>query len=189
MKIDAFLKLFVPRDDSFFPLFEEAAGVLIRASELLQQLMDATNLEERAALIKQIKAAEHEGDDLTHKIYQQLNKSFITPFDREDIQELTSKLDDVIDFINGTAQRIGLYKPKQILPPLKELADVIHEAAGEIWVDRCWASLYAFFPGLQQGAGKLRAWFQESAAKRGICTHANPQPWRRQLQYLRCLPH
>jgi len=132
MKIDAFLKLFVPRDDSFFPLFEEAAGILIRASELLQQLMDAATLEERGVLIKQIKAAEHDGDELTHKIYQQLNKSFITPFDREDIQELTSKLDDVLDFINGTAQRIGLYKPKQILPPLKELADVIHEAAGEI---------------------------------------------------------
>ena len=132
MKIDAFLKLFVPRDDSFFPLFEEAAGILIRASELLQQLMDAATLEERAVLIKQIKAAEHDGDELTHKIYQQLNKSFITPFDREDIQELTSKLDDVIDFINGTAQRIGVHTKVADAKGLKEEAEGV-EVVDEVF--------------------------------------------------------
>ncbi|MCK9203380.1 MAG: DUF47 family protein [Bacteroidales bacterium] len=132
MNFNAFVKLFVPRDDSFFPLFEDGARVLIKAADLLKELMATETIEQRDPIIKQIKAAEHEGDDITHKIYQQLNKSFITPFDREDIQELTSYLDDVIDYINGSAQRIGLYKPKYIYPILKDLADVISEASKEI---------------------------------------------------------
>jgi len=132
MKIDFFLKLFVPTDTSFFPLFEEDAKVLIKAAELLQNLMATNTIEERDAIIKQIKAVEHEGDDVTHKIFQQLNKSFITPFDREDIQTLTSALDNIVDYINGTSQRIGLYKPKSFPPLFKAIADVIYDAAKEI---------------------------------------------------------
>jgi predicted phosphate transport protein (TIGR00153 family) len=132
MKVDFFLKLFVPTDTSFFPLFEEDAKVLIKAAELLQNLMATDTIEERDPIIKQIKAVEHEGDDVTHKIFQQLNKSFITPFDREDIQTLTSALDNIVDYINGTSQRIGLYKPKSFPPLFKAIADVIYEAAKEI---------------------------------------------------------
>jgi uncharacterized protein len=132
MKIDSLLKLFVPKDTSFFPLFEEDAKVLIRSAELLQKLMATDTIEERDPIIKQIKAVEHEGDEITHKIFQQLNKSFITPFDREDIQTLTSALDDVVDYINGASQRIGLYKPKKFPVLFKDFADVIYEAAKEI---------------------------------------------------------
>ena len=87
MKLDAFLKLFVPNDNSFFPLFEEDAKILLRASGLLRNLMAATP-DEREAITRQIKEVEHEGDETTHRIYQQLNKSFITPFDREDVHAL-----------------------------------------------------------------------------------------------------
>ncbi len=132
MNLDNILKFFVPQDNSFFPLFEENATILLKASELLKDLMTLDSIEERDEIIKQIKAVEHDGDDITHKIFQQLNKSFITPFDREDIQELASSLDDVIDFINGTAQRIQLYKPKAFMPVFIEMADVINQAATEI---------------------------------------------------------
>ncbi|MEI6901140.1 MAG: DUF47 family protein, partial [Bacteroidota bacterium] len=95
MNLDNILKFFVPQDTSFFPLFEENSKILIRASELLKRLMTLESIQERMDVIKVIKSVEHEGDDVTHKIFQQLNKSFITPFDREDIQELASSLDDV----------------------------------------------------------------------------------------------
>ncbi len=78
--------------------------------------MATETIDQRTPIIKQIKSVEHEGDEIARKIYYQLNKSFITPFDREDIQELTSYLDDVVDYINGAAQRIGLMQA-QIHPP------------------------------------------------------------------------
>ncbi len=132
MKIDSLLKIFVPKDDSFFPLFEDGAHVLIQSADLLKQLMLTETIDQRAPIIKKIKSMEHQGDEITHKIYQQLNKSFITPFDREDIQELASSLDDVVDYINGTAQRIGLYKLKVIHPDFILFAEIIYDAAKEI---------------------------------------------------------
>lgn len=132
MKVDFLLKLFVPKDTSFFPLFEEDAKILIRAAELLKELMATKTFEERGLIIKQIKSVEHEGDEITHKIYKQLNKSFITPFDREDIQSMASSMDDVTDYINGTSQRIELYKPKVIHPYFIEFAETIFQAAKEI---------------------------------------------------------
>jgi len=132
MNLDTFLKFFVPKDDSFYPLFEEDAKILIRASELLKHLLRTNDLNEREAIIQQIKDTEHNGDDITHKIFQQLNRSFITPFDREDIQELASTLDDVVDFINGIGQRIQIYKPKIFMPVFLEMADIIYQCAIEI---------------------------------------------------------
>jgi predicted phosphate transport protein (TIGR00153 family) len=132
MNWDRLLKLFVPKDYSFFPLFEGSAQNLIKASELLKTLVVCEDMEHREEITKQIKAMENTGDDITQKIYDQLNKSFITPFDREDIHELASNIDDVIDFINGSARRINLYKPKTLSFTFKEMADVIFEAAKEI---------------------------------------------------------
>ena len=132
MNLDTFLKYFVPKDDSFYPMFEEDAKILIKASELLRNLMQTNNLDEREAIIRQIKDVEHDGDEVTHKIFQQLNRSFITPFDREDIQELASTLDDVVDFINGIGQRILVYKPKEYMPVFLEMAEITYQCAKEI---------------------------------------------------------
>ena len=101
MNIDWLLKLFVPKDTSFFPLFEENAAILVKAADHLKALMLTDKVQDRDAYIIQIKQLENDGDDLTHKIFQHLNHSFITPFDREDIQKLASSLDDVVDYING----------------------------------------------------------------------------------------
>jgi len=132
MNLDYFLKFFVPNDTTFFPLFEKDVKVLVKAAELFKTLVDTDSIGQRDPIIKQIKAMELEGDDITHEIFGQLNKSFITPFDREDIHELASSLDDVLDHLNGASQRIRLYKPKVLLPVLKEFSELIYQAAKEI---------------------------------------------------------
>jgi hypothetical protein len=132
MNIDKFLKFFVPKDHSFYPLFEADAKNLVKASDLLRSQMAATETEEHEKINKEIKDVELIGDEITNKIYVQLNKSFITPFDREDIHELTAHIDDVVDSINGISRRICLYKPKKLMPVYKEMAEMINEAAKEI---------------------------------------------------------
>ena len=125
MNIDRILKFFVPKDHSFFPLFESDAENLVKASELLKELMSSTLISQNHERIyKEIKDVEHIGDEITDKTYEQLNKSFITPFDREDIHELTAHIDDVVDSINGIARRICLYKPKKLMPVYKEMAEL-----------------------------------------------------------------
>jgi predicted phosphate transport protein (TIGR00153 family) len=132
MNIDKFLKFFVPKDHSFYPLFEEDAKNLVKATELLREQMSATDQEVHDKIHKDIKEIEHIGDDITDRSFQALNKSFITPFDREDIHELTASIDDVVDSIDGVSRRICLYKPKKLMDVYKEMAELIHEAALEI---------------------------------------------------------
>lgn len=132
MNIDSFLKFFVPKDHSFFPLFEANARNLIKATEKLKELMNSTDPAEHDRLNREIREIEHAGDEITVKTYMQLNKSFITPFDREDIHELTAHIDDVVDSINGISRRIWLYKPKKLIPIYKEMAELIYLAAKEI---------------------------------------------------------
>lgn len=132
MNIDSILKIFVPKDHSFFPLFESDAQNLLKASEILMDLMGTTEHAEHERLHKKINDLEHIGDDITVKTYEALNKSFITPFDREDIHELTANIDDVVDSINGISRRIFQYKPKKLMPIYKEMAELIFEAAVEI---------------------------------------------------------
>lgn len=132
MSIDKFLKFFLPKDHSFHPLFEEDAKNLVKASELLNTMLSFTETEDHERIHKEIKKVELIGDDITDKTYMQLNKSFITPFDREDIHALISNIDDVVDSINGVARRICLYKPKKLLPVYKKMAEMILEATKEI---------------------------------------------------------
>jgi uncharacterized protein len=132
MNIDSFLKFFVPKDHSFFPLFESDAQNLVKATEFLKELMSSTDIIDHERLYKEIRDVEHIGDEITNKTYEQLNKSFITPFDREDIHELTAHIDDVVDSINGIARRICLYRPKKMMPIYKEMAELIYAGAKEI---------------------------------------------------------
>ncbi|HNR42737.1 MAG TPA: DUF47 family protein [Bacteroidales bacterium] len=132
MNIDKLLKFFVPKDHSFFPLFVEDAKNLVKAARLLNELLSSTELDDHERINKQIKELEHIGDQITDKIFQQLNKTFITPFDREDIHELAGSIDDVVDSINGISRTVCLYKPKSIMPVCGQLAQMILEGTGEI---------------------------------------------------------
>jgi uncharacterized protein len=140
MNIDKILKFFVPKDHSFHPLFEADVANLVKATELLKELLTGEDPQDNERVHKEIKDVEHIGDEITDKTYQALNKSFITPFDREDIHELTAHIDDVVDSIHGISRRIILYKPKKLLPVYKEMSMMINEAALEIQKAIHWLS-------------------------------------------------
>ena len=136
MSINDLLKFFVPKDESFFPLFEGTAKCILEAAKLLNDIMYQESDQQRSESISNIKKLEHEGDNYTHKIYEQLNKSFLTPFDREDIHTLASHLDDVLDFIYDISQRIEWYKfkTKEFSDEFKHFVSIINEMAEEIQI-------------------------------------------------------
>jgi len=113
----------IPRDTNFFAMFLAMADNLISGARTLVDLFDDYHNVERK--IEEIRNIEHEGDDLTHAILTRLNQTFITPFDREDILQLASKLDDVLDFINAACARIVMYRITAPPPAAGELAKII----------------------------------------------------------------
>ena len=92
-------QVLAPRGREFFDLFEEAAGNIVRAADLLERLL--RDYPEARELAREILTCEHEGDRITHDVIHALNSSFVTPIDREDILQLTSALDDIVDFTEG----------------------------------------------------------------------------------------
>jgi predicted phosphate transport protein (TIGR00153 family) len=113
----------IPREAKFFDLFEQMSKTMVMAAKELKKLVDTwTDIETKVAVITEI---EHEGDTTTHQIMYQLNRSFVTPFDREDITLLAHALDDVIDLIHAAADTMLLYKVKTPGKRAKELADII----------------------------------------------------------------
>lgn len=127
-----FLSFLTPKDKKFFPLFEKASENLVKTSEALIVLTTTKSQEERAQRIREIEHLEHSGDNITHLIYNELGKNFITPFDREDIHDLASAIDDVIDFIHGSAKRIDLYKIDEMGESIPALARCIRDGAIEL---------------------------------------------------------
>jgi len=120
----------IPRDEKFFDLFDQIAIRLVRAAKMQQQLFsEPARIVEHVAAIKEV---EHEADVLTHDVITRLNKSFVTPFDREDIHELASRLDDVVDLIDGTARRAVMFRITTVREPARLLADVIVRAADSL---------------------------------------------------------
>ena len=132
MNLDKIFGFFVPKDRKFFPLFIEAADNMVVASELLIKLMGENDLIQREVYIKQIREAEHKGDDITYKLLVELNGTFITPFDREDIHQLISTMDDVIDYIHTASTRVHFYKLPTFPEEFVKIADYIHAANKEI---------------------------------------------------------
>lgn len=132
MLFDKIIQKLLPTDERFYSLFEESTRNLLNASSLLTKLPKAKTLQEREKLAVQIHAIEHIGDDLTHRIYSELNSTFVTPFDREDIHELASSIDDVLDELDGSIGRIVLYKVKEIPSSVARLIDVLHLSIEEL---------------------------------------------------------
>ncbi len=132
MSLNPILQYFVPKDRKFYPLFEQASSNLLAISNVLVELMVAPTAEKRMPLVRQIEKLEHVGDEITHTIFQEVSTTFITPFDREDIQRLASVLDDVIDYIHGSAKRIELYKMEPIHPAMIKLSELILQCAVEL---------------------------------------------------------
>src|SRR5205807_6170793 len=118
------------RDREFFDLFEEAAGNIQRAAELLEQMLQ--DYPENSELAREILICEQHGDRITHDIVQRLNNTFVTPIDREDILALASALDDIVDYTEEVADYRGLYKIEAPMDQAIWLARVLKEASAQI---------------------------------------------------------
>ena len=117
----------IPREESFFDLFETMAHKVQEGAEaLLELLKDYADLDRKAGRVLDI---EHEGDEITHEVMRRLNTTFITPFDREDIHRLASNMDDVLDHIEAAAESLQLYGIEAPLPQMVSLAETLAEAA------------------------------------------------------------
>jgi len=132
MGLGSLLRFFLPHDDKFLPYFEQAADNLRDAANLYAGLAKATSPEELSAGREEIKKLEHVGDKLTHTIFEELNKSFITPFDREDIYTLTKSMDDVLDLIDHVSDIFTLYRIEKLEDGMVMLLEVTRRAVNDI---------------------------------------------------------
>ena len=123
---------FLPKDEGFFVLFDQLSSRLRTSAAILRELFaEPHRLEELAA---KIKAEEHAADALTYDIMQRIDRSFVTPLDREDIHLLASRLDNVVDLIDGTARRVQMFQVTDRREQALELIDVLVECAEVIAV-------------------------------------------------------
>jgi predicted phosphate transport protein (TIGR00153 family) len=122
--------IFSSRDREFFDLFEEAASNVVRGADLLDQML--AHFPDRADLARDIVICEQEGDRIAHDIHHKLNSTFVTPIDREDILELTSDLDDIIDLIDEVADYLGLYKIEAPMEQSQRMAHILLQATRQI---------------------------------------------------------
>jgi len=121
---------FIPREEKFFDLFEQGTRNMVKAAHKLKELVDVwENVEEKVGEITRL---EHEGDIITHQIMAQSHRTFVTPFDREDIALLAHVMDDVTDFIHAAADAMLLYRVDSPSQRARELADIIVQAATEV---------------------------------------------------------
>lgn len=126
------MKIFMPKDRVFYSLFEEVAGNVSKMGNTLKQVVSEPDFDKRAALIAKVEDLEHVNDELTHRIFTELGRNFITPFDREDIHYLASALDDICDYIFATAKKINFYKVNPNDNGIQKLADLIEQGCEHI---------------------------------------------------------
>lgn len=119
-----------PKSNQFYDLFERAASNILQGARLLEDFVrDHNDLESK---LRKIEDVEHAGDQITHDTMEKLNKTFITPLDREDIHALVSEMDDILDLIYGTANRMVLYKVPAPGPDLKKVVQILVRAVEEV---------------------------------------------------------
>ncbi|MFN6114843.1 MAG: DUF47 domain-containing protein [Flavobacteriales bacterium] len=129
MSLESILKIFKPRDRVFFYHFEASAANVLKMSEDLILIMNTEPGSQRTALLERLEIAEHANDDLTHTIFTDLARNFITPIDREDIHYLATSLDDVADFILASAKNLELFGIGKPDETCRELARLVNEGA------------------------------------------------------------
>src|SRR5437868_280160 len=132
MALNSIMKIFMPKDKVFYSLFEEVAENVAKMGNSLKQVVSEPDFDRRAALISKIEDLEHVNDDLTHRIFTELGRNFITPFDREDIHYLASALDDICDYIFASAKKINFYKVNPNDQGIQKMADLIDQACIQV---------------------------------------------------------
>ncbi|MFA7042773.1 MAG: DUF47 family protein [Bacteroidales bacterium] len=152
---NSFFSKFTPKEPKFFPVLKEMSDVMLVASDLLIEFIRNYDHATAADYYKKIKEQEKKGDMLSNKIFDDLNTTFITPFDREDINHLAGRLDDVTDYINSCAKRMVLYNPASMPPSAGEMAALIKE--GVICIGKAVDELDV----LKKDAKKIKGYCQE----------------------------
>ncbi|MEG0518118.1 MAG: DUF47 family protein [Bacteroidales bacterium] len=129
MKIDKFFQYFVVKEKKFYPLYIRQAEIVENAAELLVKLLKEESPEKRKEISKEIKKLETQGDEVERQLFDELYKTFVTPFDREDVQMLTSRVETFLDFIHDSAKKIVIYHPQTIDKVWVEIGEAILEDA------------------------------------------------------------
>jgi predicted phosphate transport protein (TIGR00153 family) len=132
MSIDKVIRWFMPKEERFHGLLERATQNLLLAARVFSEVAHAQSLEERRVKGVQLKALEREGDGITRQIFEALNTTFITPFDREDIRSLASDLDDILDHLESVAKYLVLFELGEAPEPLRRFAEILTSMAAEI---------------------------------------------------------
>jgi uncharacterized protein len=130
--INSFMKLFLPKDRIFYKLFEEVSVTSLEMAKLLKKMVSEPSYDEREKYLREIEDLEHKNDDVTHKIFTELSRNFITPFDREDIHYLASAMDDVADYIFASAKKINFYRVDPLHESFSKMADLIVQGCDSI---------------------------------------------------------
>ncbi len=133
MSLNSIFQFFVPKDNKFFPLFEQASANLIILAETLHEAVNAPK-EQREDYFKKIEELEAIIEEITHKTHLELSRNFITPFDREDIHSLIKAIDNVADFMHGAASKMRLYQVEKITKSIRKLTEINLEACQLIGV-------------------------------------------------------
>ena len=127
MALNSIMKIFLPKDRIFYSLFEEVAGNVSLIGKTLKMVIHEPDFDKRAALISKVEDIEHSNDDLTHRIFTELGRNFITPFDREDIHSLATALDDICDYTFSTAKKINFYKINPNDSGIQKMGELIEQ--------------------------------------------------------------
>jgi uncharacterized protein Yka (UPF0111/DUF47 family) len=125
MTFNSIIQFFTPKDKIFYSLFEEVAINIAEMGKLMKEVVAEPDFDKRAVIIKKVEDLEHHNDSLTHQIFTELGKNFITPFDREDIHYLATSLDDICDYIYASSKKINLYKINTNDTGMQKMADII----------------------------------------------------------------
>lgn len=119
-----------PKEFGFFDVFDEHATICVEGSQIMLEML--THFNEAPAKARRLKDAEHKADEITHRTVEMLHKTFVTPIDRDQIHDLISDMDDVMDLIDGAARRMLLYGVKEVPPELIDLAKILHQSTQEL---------------------------------------------------------
>jgi uncharacterized protein len=130
--LNSFLKIFMPKNKVFFELFEQVADNVSKMGTMLKAVVAEPDFDKRAALITVIEDFEHANDELTHNLFTELGRNFITPFDREDIHYLATSLDDIADYIYASAKKINFYRVNPNDMGMQKFAELIEQGCQQI---------------------------------------------------------
>ena len=131
-KFDGIIKALLPKEEKFHEILARDTANLEKAVKLFAEIARTSSLEERRVKVLELKAVEHDGDMITREVFDALNQSFITPFDRDDLQSIAIDLDNILDYLEGAAQYLVLFELHESPDALRQFADILVKMVQEI---------------------------------------------------------